>query len=592
MLRHLLTVILLLITATSFSQTEAILLKQADSLFKSKKINESIVIYSKIIAKNPKHEMARRGRGYAYIELNKMEQATLDYNEALKINPGCVNCLVHLGEVALSKKDLPGAYSLAEKALTIKPDYYAPYMLKARVNEYEEKYGEAEANYTRAVMLGDTILESHYFRGEFFGHRQEFDKATKDFSTALKLDSTFALAYFRRGIIAAMNQKWNEALPDFLHAVKYDSLNSDYHSAAGDVYLYIPDPVNAHRFYTKAIQLNDKNYNAWYFRSTASYRIEDMDASCADLQAMVSRIPVATENEQWQEMRLKAINDMNDYCDSTTPGYFYQRGVANYNLKQFDKAILFYNRGLTKFPGHFMMTDFRGNAHFALHQYTEAEKDYTQSLALKNNFAGEVKQTTAYRDAGAADLQTYTAQAVAEVYHYRAEARLNLGNYAGAMEDIDEAIALFPANIPGKEAVFAIKGDICLAKEENSNALSWYNKALQLSPDYIPALANRALAKLNLAYKVRVVQRYAGIQGARINLPTQTQTVVNTATLEAALADCNKAIATDPGYAYVYYVRSMIKEALKQPDYCYDLFKAEKLGLDFVKELILEKKCR
>jgi hypothetical protein len=68
--------------------------------------------------------------------------------------------------------------------------------------------------------------------------------------------------------------------------------------------------------------------------------------------------------------------------------------------------------------------------------------------------------------------------------------------------------------------------------------------------------------------------------------------VVNKDNLESALADCNKAITASPKYGYAYYVRSMIKEALEQADYCYDLFKAESLGLDFVKEIIREKKCR
>jgi tetratricopeptide (TPR) repeat protein len=316
--------------------------------------------------------------------------------------------------------------------------------------------------------------------------------------------------------------------------------------------------------------------------------MEDMDASCDDLRELLKKIPATTTDTQEKQIRDIAVEAEAGHCDSSTAGYYYQRGIANYNLVKYDRAIEWYNRGLAKFPDHCMMTSFRGNAYLAAENYRTAEADYTRSIELRPKLIAELQKG----NTNGLSARDYANFMIADIYRMRAKVRLSLNNYAGAMVDVEEGIALIDPQSEQRTDFFKTKGDIFLAQNDNSSAFTWYNKALQVTPNFPEALANRALVKLNLAYRVRVISPSIGVNNSRINLPTKTQQIVNKDNLESALADCNKAIAGNPQYGYAYYVRSMIKEALEQSDYCYDLFKAESLGLGFVKEIISEKKCR
>lgn len=590
-MKTLLTIVLLAIGFTAFAQTETALLNQGDSLFKINKTKEAIDTYTKLITKNPKHEKARFARALAYQQLEKNDLAAIDYKEALKKNPACAKCFMRLGELSMRKNDTVTALSYAQKAQITDTNFYGGYLLKARIAELKEQNDEASAYYDKAVLKGDSIADTYYFRGDFRGHRNNYDKALTDFAKTVALNPNAHEAYFKMGLIYASQQKWNEALDQFKLAIQYDSSNSYYYSSAGGVCLYLLDNAGAYRYYNRALQLDDKNYEALYYRSQASYRMEDMDASCTGLQALLKKLPADPKEENQKQLREMVVEDINNHCDSSLASYFYQRGIACYNLRKYDHAIQWYDRGMAKFPNHCMMTSFRGNAYLAAGDFRAAEADYSRSIELRPNLIAELQKGRT-RNNEALVLRDYASYIIADIYRMRSHAKLSMNNYAGAMADIDEGIAMVDPKSEERADFFKSKADVFLAQNDNSSAFTWYNKALQVQPDFPEALANRALVKLNLAYRVRVISPSIGVNSSRINLPAKTQQVVNKDNLESALADCNKAITGNPQYGYAYYVRSMIKEALEQPDYCYDLLKAESLGVSFVKEIIVEKKCR
>jgi Tfp pilus assembly protein PilF len=131
---------------------------------------------------------------------------------------------------------------------------------------------------------------------------------------------------------------------------------------------------------------------------------------------------------------------------------------------------------------------------------------------------------------------------------------------------------------------------------DNGNALSNFNKAIQISPDFSGAYVNRAMVKINLAFKTKIVAGSFSIQNrninARFDIPVLRKETMNKDNLEAALSDCNKAIQVDSKNANAWQVRAAIKLLLGEGDYCYDLLKAEQLGSSQATQMIAENKCR
>lgn len=588
-----LTICTFLVYNVVIAQLETALLKSADSLSKLKKYEAAIVVYSKILKQKPQHEKALIGRGASYLHTDKLVLAEKDYKEAIKANPACVDCHIGLGRLKFFQDDKVAALSSVTQALQLDDKNVKAWVLRARISLLEKKYSEAATNFNKAISFDSTNADAYYFRATLFAQTQLFESALKDLSTVQRLEPDFASAYYDAGAIYGNQQKWAEALKYFSLAIQKDSTNSDYYKAAGNVYFYQDKHLEAVQMYTKAIKWNDKDVDLYGYRGEAYYALEDMDASCRDFKAALTRIS-GTKDAQ---AKASITDRMAEFCDSTHAAYYYQRGIANYNLKQFANAVEWYNKGLKKFPQHFMLFSFRGNARLALGEFEKAESDYTQAFAFKNKIEEEVANSDNFQNATPEQKQAHIAISIAENYRFRADARLGLNNYAGAVMDIDEALKLLPADAPGIDAFYNTKGTIYLAQEDNNNALSWYNKAVQVSPNYSLALVNRAIVKVNLAYKTSIINTEIfghSSRGSsfRLNLPPKNKTTVIKDNIESALADCNRAIAAEQNYAYAFYIRGIVKMILEQGDHCYDLLKSEQLGFTAAKLAIEELKCR
>jgi tetratricopeptide (TPR) repeat protein len=591
-----LIIILVLSSLNLLAQPEAVLLKKADSLFSAKKIEEATVLYTKIIKLNPKNEKALKGRGDIYFNQEKFSLAEQDYKQILLLAKNCFFCYVNLATIKISQTDVTGANKYISQAFNLDSNNSKAFVARGQIRFYEEKYEQAKADYTKAIELDSVSVAAYYYKALLSIRQEEYDQGAHEMSTVIRLDSSISPAWYQRGIYYANNQKWDEALYDFTKASAIDSLNSNYVSYIANVYLYKADPATAYTYYSKAVKLNDKNFEAHYYKSVAAYRMEEMENSCVCLRAMQSKLPAKIEDESILELQNKMNEQLKEYCDTNFSAYYYQRGIAAYNKGEYTVAIEWYNEGLKKFHGHFMMNSFRGNANLAKGEYKEAESDYTRTLGLTDHLDMELKEASSYKDEVASTQKTLREATIAYVYSNRAEVRFNMNNPKGAEADIETALKMMPADTPEKEYFYNIRGIIYLSENDNSNALSYFNKAIQVNPGFVSGYINRALVKVNLAYKIRVISSVFFIQNKNINtlldLPLLKKTTVNRDNLSAALADCNKAIQIDGKNSYAYQIRAYIKLLLGEGDYCYDLLKAEQLGSTQATALINEQKCR
>jgi len=63
------------------------------------------------------------------------------------------------------------------------------------------------------------------------------------------------------------------------------------------------------------------------------------------------------------------------------------RGLAHYDLKQYQKAIKDYDQAIKQYPGYVAAFNNRGNSYYELAEYQRALTDFKQSLQLEPNYA-------------------------------------------------------------------------------------------------------------------------------------------------------------------------------------------------------------
>ncbi len=95
----------------------------------------------------------------------------------------------------------------------------------------------------------------------------------------------------------------------------------------------------------------------------------------------------------WQDGKYKNPAKAVEYWDhaisqkQNTAKAYNNRGLAYYELKQYQKAIQNYDQAIKQDPGYVAAFNNRGNSYYELAEYQRALKDFNQSLHLEPNYS-------------------------------------------------------------------------------------------------------------------------------------------------------------------------------------------------------------
>lgn len=342
--------------------------------------------------------------------------------------------------------------------------------------------------------------------------------------------------------------------------------------------------------FTRAIAINRNNFSFYLNRATSYYALENLDASCADYLMAQSLLEKNNISDPVIDKQINAT--IQDICDPSKPSYYYQRGVAFYNLKEYQKAVDIYAKGLSNSSNNSMMLSFQGNAFVALNEYEKAIDSYQLSLKNKENLINEIAINPRFSGGSKEQIMSFYEGSLASTYYSLAECELNLGYFEKSLNSINTALQLAP-NIEEfrLETYYNLRGNIYLMTGNFEKAISDFDKSIHLNKNFPLAYVNRAIAKASLSEKVKI--RSYSIRGKINNQPLEVS--LNTdnkaaskkseTNLQSAFKDYNTAIEIESSLGFAYYIRGQIKLLLKKKDYCKDLVKAEELGLFVDQEL-------
>jgi len=127
-------------------------------------------------------------RGIAYDEEGQYDQAILDYNKALEINPRYAEAYNNRGVAYANKGQYDQAISDYNKALEINPRFAAPYQYRGNTYMTKGLYNEAFSDYSKALEINPKIAEAYQNRGIIYmTTKGNIQKACSDFIIACGL---------------------------------------------------------------------------------------------------------------------------------------------------------------------------------------------------------------------------------------------------------------------------------------------------------------------------------------------------------------------------------------------------------------------
>jgi Ca-activated chloride channel family protein len=168
---------------------------RARTLLKAQDSKEAIKHLQKAVAQYPKFVSAHVGLGLAYIDQEDPVHARSEFEAAAKLDDKFPGSFLHLGRLALSQNDFPGAESALQKAASLRPKDVTILSVLAYAQNGNHEYRHA----LETVQLVHTLEHKgmanvHYVAASAAMSVSDFDMMERELNFFLSEDPTNALA--------------------------------------------------------------------------------------------------------------------------------------------------------------------------------------------------------------------------------------------------------------------------------------------------------------------------------------------------------------------------------------------------------------
>jgi len=578
--------VLILSSVGALAQPKAQRFALADSLIKAKEYAQALGLLNTLVDEDILNTEYLNKRANALMGLNRLEEGYYDIQRAMEIDPKCLECRINLGLLAAQQKEYGKAQSYLDTVIRTDQKNHKAYYMRANIRALTGQRTGALNDFDRAIAYDNENAEYWAARGQYNMQLGFFEFGVKDLNAALALDSNNYVAQYTYARFHSSNGNWESALQKFDKCIALDPENADLYSSIGSVYEYMEEHQKAYEAYNVAIGKDTANPMYHINRAISQHSLENIEGVCEDYSralVLFERDP-SLYAEQIDGLKVS----IEEYCDEDGKGYYYHRGIAAFNLQEYEKDIAFLDAGLKKHPNSYMMRLFRANALMKLNRNEEAIEGYNFILEHEKDLIEEINGLSAKP---LNDL--YLTILFAELRNNLGLTYAQKGDYLAGLEQLDKAELSMKESITVKEIReslsfgYTVRGMIYNAQGQSEAA----NEALKKAMVYIdekPSAAllfHKAIAYLGLGTEESLALLYFSFDNGKFGLSSQFEApsklkVTETNMLKSALDELNKAIALDPEFAEAYLLRASIKKNLEMPDFCKDVLIAENLGIE------------
>ncbi len=400
---------------------------------------------------------------------------------------------------------------------------------------------------TNFQFLPSIIADNDFEAGTKAFENGDYELAIFYYTRHLKTYPTEVNAYYNRGLAYNYLKKYDLALADFTKAIEMNPQYWQAYSSRGYSYIGQKQFELAVREYTSAIKINPNDILSYKNRSIAYQALGETALANAD----TAKAAEIASNKNTPSNPPPKNDSPQSNVDSDED---FKLGIKMLDEKNYDQAIAYFTRYLSKYPNDKIGYVNRGIAYGSSNRYDSAIADYTKAVNLDSQY------TTAYIGRG---------------YIFIVQQKYEL-----ALRDLNNAIKIDP------NSKLAYKFRAILYKQTGENGLAEADLAkaeeletgikktlpsgvgqTNLSPEDALKLGNKAYDSEKyeqaVSYYTKYLSKYTndkevyyyrGLANRRLN------------NLDWAVADYNKSLEIDPNYASVYVSRGYVFALQKKYD--------------------------
>lgn len=196
-------------------------------------------------------------RGFVRQQLGKDSLAVTDYDEGLAYNP--------------------------------QDKYFLFY--KAVAQSELKRYADADSTFARLLRLYPRFEDGFSARGRMNVLRGDTVKAIGDITEAIRLSGTSLQPYLIRADIYARRKQWPEALADINEAIRLQPLEPDFYLNRAFIRYNTDDFFGAMSDYNYTLELEPQNTAALFNRALLRYEVRDLNRAAADFEGVLRLDP-------------------------------------------------------------------------------------------------------------------------------------------------------------------------------------------------------------------------------------------------------------------------------------------------------------
>lgn len=463
--------------------------------------------YSQLLKAHPRFDSGYIGRARLYLAQGDTISALADLDKAIELNKNAINAYVIRADISIKReKDYERALEDMNEAIKLQPHYAGFFINRAFLRYNLDDYFGAMADYDYAISLDPTNVVAYFNRGLLLAEVHGNDRAIQDFTKVLQLNTDDYRALLNRSRLYEETGNYNLAIEDLNKVIaRFPDFYGLYFSRMG-IYEKMGDRKNAEKDYNKAMALS-KQIDEIAKKGREKAHNDSIET---ERQERENDIPEELVTKRFSTL-LTIENEHNVdevYNNKSIRGKVQDRNV---NIKLCPIFMLSYyatTNQLKETPYYIKEVDDVNSTRLLRQvlQVTDEDSPITDEEIIQQHFAS-IEYYNSY-------IATHTPRAID--YFARAMDFMTIRNYKNAIED--------------------------------------FTRAIELTPDFVPAYFMRAIAK----NKLSILERDQAPTEANSPEEFTPANAKLQAELREIISDYDKVIELSPQMAFAYYNKGVV----------------------------------
>ena len=429
-------------------------------------IEQATVNFEQAIQIEPQDHEDWHGQGIAFAELQQYKDALACFNKATKLKPDFYEAW-RLRGITLGNLDrYPEALTSVDKAIKLKPKYYAAWKTHGVTLSKLDRKKEALASFYRAIALKPDYAEAWMYRGITFANLKSFQDGLDSLNKAIEFKPDYSKAWMHHGITLGKSggkEEKQKALASFDKALE---IQPDYAEAwmhRGITLTTLGRHEEALISFDKALEIQPDYKDAEKERRRpldALVKSGCYDAVFASWDKIIIIQPDNAEARLKRGYALYKLGRLEEAIESYDEALdidlnyteaWYSKGFALQHLGRLEEAIESYDKALDLDPDYAEAWYNLGDALQSLGKLEDAFESYDQAVKIESN----------YKDG----------------WYNRSKVLLKLSRYTEALKSYECTLNLAPEDYYAWNG----KGNALRSLDRDKEAIASYQEALRLS---------------------------------------------------------------------------------------------------------------